>query len=74
MTEETSKTAEEILAQWAELRLELEVIDRYLHEYFTKGDRMSGRRAKIKLNGLKLQSNKLVTELDSFGKNNKGNK
>ena len=64
----------EILSRLADLRVEFEEVDKLLHDYFTNGTLMSGRRAKIKLNGFKLQSNKLVTELESYDKNRKGNK
>ena len=52
------KTAEELLAAWADLRVSLEELDKDLTKNLTKGNVAAGRRARAGFRALK----KSVTE------------
>lgn len=53
------RTAEEILAAWADLRVSLEELDKDLTKNLTKGNVAAGRRARAGFRDLK----KAVTEI-----------
>ncbi len=69
-----TKTAEELLKLWADIRLSLELLDKDLHDCLLKGDFMASRRTKIKLTNFKLETSKLSTEIEKFEKQQKENR
>lgn len=71
---EQTKTVEELLKFWADIRLSLELLDKDLHDCLVKGDYMASRRTKIKLTNLKLEASKLSSEIEKFEKQQKENR
>ncbi len=63
------KTSEEILGMWADLRVELESVDRDMHKNLVKGNTAAGRRARSQFRTLKKAITTIVREMVILDKN-----
>ncbi|MFA6049661.1 MAG: hypothetical protein WC761_00420 [Candidatus Paceibacterota bacterium] len=62
------KTAEEILGMWADLRIEVETIDRDMYKSLVKGNTAAGRRSRAKFRALKKAAADIVREMVKLDK------
>ena len=65
---ETPKTAEEILAAWADLRVSLEELDKDLTKNLTKGNVAAGRRARAGFRALKKAATEIMKDMVALEK------
>jgi len=65
---ETPKTAEEILAAWADLRVGLEELDKDLTKNLTKGNVAAGRRARAGFRALKKAATEIMKDMVALEK------
>jgi len=65
---ETPKTAEQILAAWADLRVGLEELDKDLTKNLTKGNVAAGRRARAGFRALKKAATEIMKDMVALEK------
>lgn len=65
---ETPKTAEEILAAWADLRVSLEELDKDITKNLIKGNVAAGRRARAGFRALKKAATDIMKDMVALEK------
>ncbi len=71
MLKNAVKSAEEILAAWADLRVALEELDKDITKNLTKGNVAAGRRARAGLRNLKRAATELQKDMVALEKTSK---